>query len=378
MANYTVKPFKSIINKSKYIDQWFWCRYTINPYNGCQFGCVYCDSRSVKYHLPDDFDKTIIIKENPAEMLDRRISRARTFLPDIVGMGGTTDCYQPAESVYFNTRNLLEVLLKHRYPVLIITKSRLVLRDLELIEEIGKASWATVALTITNTDPEKARFLERRVPSPAERFGIIEKIKRDAPHVQVGITYMPIVPGLSDDETSLEDMALRAHQSGADFIMPAGLTLRDEQANHFLTRLSENYPDVIPLYEKIYRFKYVPRFYFGQYSAGSDYYKKMISLFLEKVDRYSIPTRMRRFIPQDFRHDNYLIAERLLNRAYHLQWLGKYWKRDFWAGHDIQNLDRSIREVAAEGKLTEMRNLKGKILEFVEQWLSENPPVSGD
>lgn len=372
MPTYTVKPFKTILNKMKIIDQWFWCKYTTNPYNGCQFGCVYCDSRSVKYHLPDDFDKTIIIKENPAEMLDKRISRARTLLPDVVGMGGTTDSYQPAESVYKNTQNMLKVLLKHHYPVMIITKSRLIMRDIELIREIAQDSWATIAFTITSPDKKTSRFLERRVPTPQERFKMISKIKHNAPEIQVGITYMPIVPGLCDDEASIEEMVKCAKESGAEFIMPAGMTLRDEQANHFLSNIAELYPEIIPQYEKIYGFKYVPRFYFGRYGPASDYYKKLIHLFLEKAEKYNINTRMKRFIPSDFRRENYMIAERLLNRSLKLQWLGRYWKKDFWAGQDIQNLDQPIREIYEAGKLETMRNMKGKILDFVIQWLNEN------
>ncbi len=137
MVNYQEKEYKSILNKHKFIDSWFWNRYGINPYNGCQFGCVYCDSRSEKYHLPTDFENDIIIKKDVSSMLDKRLTNARALLPDVVAFSGACDPYQPAEAKFKNTRQCLEVLEKHKYPVHIITKSKLVLRDLDLLEKIG-------------------------------------------------------------------------------------------------------------------------------------------------------------------------------------------------------------------------------------------------
>ena len=113
-VRYEEKEFKSILNKFKFIDGWFWCRYSLNPYNGCEHACTYCDSRSHKYHLQADFDQVIYVKAKAGEMLDKRISRARTLLPDIVAMSGTCDPYQPAEAKYENTRQCLEVLAKHK------------------------------------------------------------------------------------------------------------------------------------------------------------------------------------------------------------------------------------------------------------------------
>jgi DNA repair photolyase len=175
-------------------------KYGINPYNGCQFGCIYCDSRSAKYHLPTDFDNTILVKKNIGPMLDKRLTNARTLLPDVAGTGGTTDPYQPAEKKYENTRQCLEVFARHRYPVLIGTKSNLVLRDLDLLEMIGENSWCTVGITITTTDPEKAKFLETSAPSPEARLNTIRSIKGKTKHVQVGVWLIPVVPFLTDSE----------------------------------------------------------------------------------------------------------------------------------------------------------------------------------
>ncbi|MCP4416227.1 MAG: radical SAM protein, partial [Chloroflexi bacterium] len=219
MPKFIEKQYKSIINKKKYIDHWFWTRYSINPYNGCQFGCIYCDARSDHYHMPEDFENQIVIKTNVAEMLDQRISRARTFLPDVVGIGGVTDSYQPAEKKFANTRSILEVLAKHQFPVHLITKSTLVLRDLPLLEEIAQQTWCTVSLTITTIDPEKAKFLEKFAPSPAKRLEVLRQIKKNAPHVQTGALLIPLVPVLCDGESEVEELFTAVKQSNADYLM---------------------------------------------------------------------------------------------------------------------------------------------------------------
>lgn len=162
MVKVVEKEFKSLLNKYKFIESWFWGRYSINPYQGCQFGCIYCDSRSEKYHLPTDFENEIVVKKNLKAKLEERLKRARTLLPDIVVLAGTSDPYQPIENKFKSTRQCLEVLRKYKYPVHLITKSPLVLADLDLIKEIAKETWACVSITITTPNLEVARFLEKK------------------------------------------------------------------------------------------------------------------------------------------------------------------------------------------------------------------------
>lgn len=175
-VSYAYKDFKSILNKMKFIDNWFWCRYTLNPYNGCEFACTYCDSRSHKYHLHPDFDQEIFVKTNVGTMLDNRLRRARTLLPDVVAIGGTCDAYQPAEAEFKNTRTCLEVLLKHHYPVSLSTKSELILRDLDILSQIADDTWCTVGITVTTVDQELASFLEPNAPSPHTRLETLRQI----------------------------------------------------------------------------------------------------------------------------------------------------------------------------------------------------------
>lgn len=374
MVRYTEKESKSILIVRKFIDSWFWERYAVNPYQGCQFGCIYCDSRSAKYHLPTDFENDIIVKKDPAGMLDRRLSRARTLLPDVVAMSGASDPYHHAEARFESTRQCLEVLEKHAYPAHIITKSRLVLRDLDLLERIGRNNWCSVSVTITTADAEVARFLEKRSPSPQVRFGVVETVKKKAPHVQSGVFLIPVVPCLGDSDRDLEEMVKRAAEAGADYILfGGGMTMRDQQALWFMKHIAERYPELVERYEELYAFRYDPRSYTGRYTPKDSYNMMITGKFLALCEKYDVPYRIRRFIPGDYRSENYRIAERLLNQAYELMITGKAWTGLHWAGMNIQNLRESIVDVARRGELGKIRNVSGKIETVIMAELGEAP-----
>lgn len=377
MVEYIEKEFKSILNVFKYIDSWYWCKYTINTYNGCQFGCIYCDSRSAKYHMPTDFENTIIVKKNVKEMLDKRLTRARKLLPDVVATG-SNDAYQPAEAVYKNTRQCLEVFAKHKYPVGVGTKSKLVLRDLDLLEKIGKNNWCSVSVTVTTTDPEVTKFLEPRAPTSNERFDVIRTIKEQTKHIQAGVSFIPIVPYLCDSDEDLEKMVHSIKASGADFILfGSGVTMRDLQARWFLKHLKERYPELIEKYEELFEFKYDPASYEGTYNPKASYLKKINKKMYDLCEKYELPYRINRFIPNDFRRANYRIAEKLLNEAYRLQMVGKAWSNKHWAGMNIQNLNESIVKIAKRNELQKIRNVNDEIEAFIRENLDEDQGSTG-
>jgi len=366
MVTYTEKEFKSILIVRKYIDSWFWDRYGVNPYQGCRFGCIYCDSRSEKYRLPADFDSDIIVKKDPAGMLDLRLSRARTLLPDVVAMSGASDPYHHAEARYESTRKCLEVLEKHAYPVHVLTKSRLVLRDLDILERIGRNNWCTVSVTITTADPRTARFLEKRSPSPQTRFEVIRIIKKEADHVQAGVLLMPVIPFLCDSREGLEAMVEGAKEAGADYVLFGGaMTMRDQQALWFMRHIADGYPELIEKYEELYGFRYDPDTYRGGYMAKESYNTEIAGMFLDLCERSSMPFRIRRYIPGDYRALNYRVAEKLLNRAYELLVTGKAWSRMHWAGMNIQNLKEDIAGVAKRDELRKIGNVDTALESFI-------------
>lgn len=368
---YIKKDYKSIINKFKFIDSWFWCKYSLNPYNGCEFACTYCDSRSHKYHLQPKFDQVIYVKNNVKNMLDQRLTRARTLLPDVVSMSGTCDPYQPAEEEFMNTRQCLEVLVKHKYPVGICTKSTLVTRDIDLLKKIVDNNWSAVSITITTLDHDLAQFLEPRSPSPDERLETITKLKK-ANISQVGVNFMPIVPFLCDSDENLESVTKAVKAAGADFILFGGMTMRDNQARWFLTQLKKKYPELVAKLIKLYNGTYSDALgYQGKYSPPNNYYKKLMRKSIDLCKKYDINYRMKRFIPNDFRRINYTLAEQFLNESYLFQCTNKPWTNLFWAGQNIQNLKESIVDVAARGELLSIRNvdkvLEKRIIDFLDK-----------
>jgi len=368
---YVRKDFKSILRKYRYVDGWFWCRYGVNPYQGCQHACTYCDSRSHKYHLQPDFDRTIVIKNEPDRMLDRRLSRARTLLPDVVAMSGASDPYHPAELEYRNTRGCLSVLLKHGYPVHVLTKSDNVLDDADLLSRIGEKTWCTVSLTVTTTDDEMAAFLEPGAPSPARRLDTIRRLKETG-NIQAGVNLIPVVPFLADSREMLEGVVRGASEAGADYILfGGGMTMRDQQANWFLTQLEKEYPEMVERYLQLYGASWGEEGYQGRYAPPSSYTRRINETLFELCGKYGIVWRIKRYIPGDFRRENYIIAEELLNEAYEAQYTGKNWKTIFWAGQNINELKEPIRAVARKGELGKIRNVDWQLEERINRKLEE-------
>lgn len=346
MSRYTKKKFKSVLIVRKQIDSWFWDKYGINGYNGCEHACLYCDSRSAKYHLPGDFANDIVVKEDIAVMLDERLSKSRKLLPDVVAMSGASDPYHPAEGIYKNTLKCLEVLRKHKFPVHIITKSPLVLRDLDILDQIGKDTWCTVSVTVTVSDEETAQFLEPRAVSPRERFNIISEIKEKSKHIQTGVLLIPVIPVLGDSLSKLQDHVIKTKQSKADYLLFGGaMTLRDQQAKWYLNHLASKYPEAIREYEKIYQFTYQPEGYTGKYSAAQTYNKSVNLNILQLCKNTGLDIAIKRFLPQDFRYYNYSISEKILNEARIEFLLGKNKTEWYVDGLRIQELNDSIHNL---------------------------------
>ncbi|NVM27492.1 MAG: radical SAM protein [Candidatus Helarchaeota archaeon] len=364
MVKYVFKEFKTIINKMKYIDTWWYVRYTINGYRGCEHHCIYCDARSERYYLSKDFDQTIIVKKNVKEQLDRRLTRARTFLPDVTALGGVNDGYMlHTEKKFKNTRQILEVLLKHKYPVSISTKSILMLRDLDLFSKIAEETWCALAFTITSVDEEVSTFLEPRAASSEERFLALERIKQEYPAIQTGVNLLPIVPFLEDSDENLEAIVRSAHEVKVDNLTFGGLTLRD-QASYFFQKLGTKYPDLVEKFHKLYQGGYVPK--------DKAYMLEINQKMVQLCKKYSVPYRIkRRYIPSDFRRVNYLVAQELADQAYERQIQGKYYNNHLWACNHIHNLTESITTIAARDELETIKNVKGKIKAEVEQLIKK-------
>ncbi|MFQ6114624.1 MAG: PA0069 family radical SAM protein, partial [bacterium] len=175
--------------------------YSINPYRGCEHGCIYCYARPTHEYFGLsaglDFETKIMVKRDAAELLARKF-RSPHWVPQVVVMSGNTDCYQPIEKELQITRLCLEVFLKFRNPVGVVTKNALVLRDLDLLQELTKFSCVRATLSITTLNHELARKMEPRTSPPAKRLQALEKLA--AAGIPTVVNIAPLIPGLTEHE----------------------------------------------------------------------------------------------------------------------------------------------------------------------------------
>lgn len=215
---------------------------SINPYRGCSHGCIYCYARPAHAYLglsPGlDFERRIFFKPEAAELLEAELSKAR-YAPQHIHIGGDTDPYQPAERRLGVTRSVIEVLARFNHPFSIITKSALVLRDLDLIAPMAAKGLVRVAVSVTSVDRKLARAMEPRAATPERRLGAIRSLSGAG--VPITVMFAPVVPGLNDHELeAVLEAAAEAGARGAGYVM---LRLPREIKDLFREWLEEERPD---------------------------------------------------------------------------------------------------------------------------------------
>jgi DNA repair photolyase len=216
--------------------------FSINPYRGCEHGCVYCYARPTHEFLGLsaglDFESKIFVKERAPELLRERLMK-KNWQPQMIAMSGVTDCYQPAEKKFELTRRCLQVLAEFKNPVGIITKNRLVTRDIDILAPMAAEKLVCVYISITTLDAELARTMEPRTSSPRGRLEAIEKLALAG--VPVGVNVAPVVPGLTDHEMPL--ILRAAHDAGAQFAGFVPLRLPYSVKDLFVEWLEKNRPE---------------------------------------------------------------------------------------------------------------------------------------
>jgi DNA repair photolyase len=214
---------------------------SINPYRGCEHGCVYCYARPfhefLGYSAGIDFETKILVKEEAPRLLREELASPK-WKPQVIAMSGVTDCYQPAERKFGLTRGCLEVLAEFRNPVVIITKNHLVTRDIDLLSELARHHAAAVVLSITTLDAELARKMEPRTSAPARRLAAIEALA--AAGIPAGVNVGPVIPGLTDSEVPA--ILKAAAKAGASFAGHAIVRLPHAVKDLFEKWLEDHYP----------------------------------------------------------------------------------------------------------------------------------------
>jgi len=252
-VEYFTLPSKSLLNRcvSKRQMPFTW---TINPYRGCEFGCRYCYARYTHEFMEMrdgmEFEQKIYVKQHAADLLRRELRRVK---PDeSIALGTATDPYQPAERRYEVTRAILEEFAGHRgFELGIVTKSNLVVRDLEVLQRIAQTNRLSIHITITTLDTDLARILEPRAPRPDLRLDAVRTLAKAG--LRVGISCSPVVPGITDSPADLEALIRAASESGADYVFANPLFLKPCSAAVFLPFLEQNFPHLAANYRQRYK-----------------------------------------------------------------------------------------------------------------------------
>lgn len=231
---------KSFVNKVDSPDVGMY--YSMNPYQGCEHGCIYCYARNsfeyYGYSAGLDFERKIIVKKNAPELLRKFLLNPKWQCVPL-SLSGNTDCYQPAEKKFELTRQCLKVCLEFNQPVGIITKNASVLRDKDILQELAKKNLVTVLMTITSMDEELRRVMEPRTTTAAQRFRVIRELSEAG--VRMGVMLGPMIPGLNEHD--MHNILKTARENGAVYSAYTFVRLNGAVKLLFHDWLYKNFPD---------------------------------------------------------------------------------------------------------------------------------------
>ena len=228
--------------------------WTINPYRGCSHACVYCFARVTHTYMDlsagSDFETKIVVKVNGPEVLRRQLG-AKRWKGEHIAMGTATDPYQRAEGRYRLMPKIIGALTDYRNPFSILTKGTLILRDLDLLVDAAKVTNVSTALSIGTLDEAAWRISEPGTPHPRKRIEAVAALNEAG--IPCGVMVAPILPGITDRPEQLREVVEAAIEAGATHVSPILLHLRPGIREEYLPWLEEHFPDLVPMYESMYR-----------------------------------------------------------------------------------------------------------------------------
>jgi len=261
------------INKLKRRIPYGW---DLNIYRGCEHGCKYCYAIYTKeYMKSNNFFDEVFVKTNVVEQLEKQL-KSNSWKREVVNIGGVTDSYQPAEAIYKLMPEVLKLLIKHKTPAIISTKSDLILRDFDLIDELSRITYVNVAATITTTDEALRNKIEPNGAPSYRRFEMLKAFSKT--NASTGLHVMPIIPYLTDRFENIESLFYQAKDSRVYYVLLGTLYLRGMTRKSFLDFLKDEFPNT---YDKL-----LPRYKTG--GAGKEYKNELYKMVNKLKDKYGL------------------------------------------------------------------------------------------
>ena len=373
---YEVYKAKSILNVHKHCDGgWFWSKYSASPYTGCEYGCTYCFAREAKYNpyktknqstlIPmttqDEFSEHIKIKQNAPELLSKQLSKKPKDLIDL-------DSHQPVDTRYEYARGMLEVCYNLGFPVFVNEKSPLLLRDIDILKKISKATYLNVGWSIigTENDTVKAAFEPKSPPFEA-RFEAMQRLSEQG--IFTGTIFMPILPFICDTEDHIEKVVKKTRESGGKYVLEGGLSLMNQCKTYFYKALSAYDSSLIPKYDELY----------SNPKLMAEELSRIHKIVLEKCQKEGLTPYIPRpmtIYPKE-QQTNRRIAEKFYLEARELQLSGadnfRVWayRKAAWA---LDEVDRDVEEIFQRQGIDGLQEIEGvgrslatKIVAYIEE-----------
>jgi DNA repair photolyase len=248
-VQYFTLPVRSLLNRCTSVRMPF--TWTINPYRGCEFACKYCYARYTHEFMEMregvDFERKIYVKQHAADLLRQELRQVKTG--EEIAVGTATDPYQPAERRYEITRAILEELARHRgYEIGIVTKSHLVLRDVDVLRQVAQNNQLYVNITITTLNADLARIVEPRAPRPDLRLEAVRQLNQAG--IAAGVICAPVLPGITDAVRDLDALVRATAEAGGKYIFANPLFLKPCSAAVFLPFLEKEFPHLAESYRQ--------------------------------------------------------------------------------------------------------------------------------
>lgn len=287
---------KSILNKTKRRDPWFLDDYTINPYSGCSFNCLFCYIRGSKYG--EHMERSMAVKENTIELLDKQLSlRARKNQYGIIVVSSATEPYLQLEGEQQITRKILERIRHYKFPVHVITRSDLVVRDFDILHDINESAIlppdlegrmpakALITFSFSTVEDDVAKIFEPGATPPSRRLECLKKTLAEG--FYSGVSLMPLLPFITDSSDDLETFYETFSEAGAKYIFPASITLFGDgpAASKTLTlrAIAKYFPQLRESYDKLFA---------SGYQIDKNYHKAFVNRVAAVRKKYNIPDRI--------------------------------------------------------------------------------------